>query len=99
MTNLLKADGLATGITKKWSLHSRNPNTLDDIIDTISDPTIDIAGNEAKEAAWLVFQHAIGQPDLMKKGAKLLRIAVNENRAAPKDLAFLTDRIADLTLL
>lgn len=76
------------------NLHSRNAKILEEIIDTIGYPTVDKAGKEASEAAWLVIQHSIGQPHLMKKSAELLKIAVNENKADPKSLAYLTDRIA-----
>jgi len=51
-------------------------------------------GKEASEAAWLVIQHSIGQPDFMKKCTELLDKAVSENKANPKNLAYLTDRIA-----
>jgi hypothetical protein len=75
-------------------LHNRNAKTLNDIIDKIGYPTIDKVGKEANEATWLVIQHSIGQPKFMKKCAELLVIAVSENKADPKNLAYLTDRIA-----
>ncbi|MPR33119.1 DUF6624 domain-containing protein [Salmonirosea aquatica] len=77
-------------------LHNRNAKILSDIIDTIGYPTLNKVGKEASEAAWLVVQHAIGQPDFMKKFAKLLERAVNENEAEPRSLAYLIDRIAVL---
>ncbi|QKX06202.1 hypothetical protein HN014_15210 [Aquimarina sp. TRL1] len=76
------------------NLHSRNAKILDEIIDTIGYPTVDKVGKEASEAAWLIIQHSIGQPYFMKKFAELLKIAVNESKADPKGLAYLTDRIA-----
>lgn len=75
-------------------LHNKNAKILNDVIDTIGYPTIDKVGKEASEASWLVIQHAIGQPELMKKSAALLERAVIENKADPKNLAYLTDRIA-----
>jgi len=75
-------------------LHNKNAKILNNIIDTIGYPTIDKVGKEASEATWLVIQHSIGQPLFMKKCAKLLEIAVNESKADPKSLAYLTDRIA-----
>ncbi len=56
--------------------------------------TVDKVGKEASEAAWLVIQHSIGQPDFMKKCVKLLEVAVRKNEANAKNLAYLTDRIA-----
>jgi hypothetical protein len=75
-------------------LHNRNAKELCEIIDTIEYPTVENVGNEASEATWLIIQHAIEQPEFMKKCAKLLEKAVNENKADPKSLAYLTDRIA-----
>lgn len=75
-------------------LHNRNAKILNDIIDTIGYPTIDKVGKEASEAAWLVIQHSIGQPDFMKRCRELLENAVSENNADPRNLAYLTDRIA-----
>lgn len=77
-------------------LHNRNAKILNDIIDTIGYPTIDKVGAAASEAAWLVIQHSIGQPDFMKKAVQLLENAVKENKADPKNLASLADRIAVL---
>jgi len=75
-------------------LHNRNAEILDNIMDEISYPSIDKVGEEAHEATWLIIQHSIGQPDFMKKCAKLLEKAVFENEANPKHLAYFTDRIA-----
>lgn len=76
------------------NLHNRNAKELNDIIDTVGYPTMDKVGEQASEAAWLIIQHSIGQPSFMKKCAKLLKNAVSEKKANPKNLAYLTDRIA-----
>ncbi len=75
-------------------LHNRNAELLHDIIDSIGYPTIDKVGEAANEAAWLVIQHAIGQPDFMRTCAKLLENAVRAKKANPINLAYLSDRIA-----
>jgi hypothetical protein len=75
-------------------LHEKNAKILNNILDTIGYPTIDKVGIKANEAAWLIIQHSIGQPVLMKKCAALLKSAVRENKASPQNLAYLTDRIA-----
>ena len=75
-------------------LHHKNADTLNDIIDRIGYPTIDKVGEEANEATWLIIQHSIGRPHFMKKCAKLLENAVNENKANRINLAYLIDRIA-----
>ena len=78
------------------SLHNSNAKALADIMNTIGYPTIDKVGKQASEAAWLVIQHAIGQPQFMRKSATLLASAVKENKADLINLAYLTDRIATL---
>jgi hypothetical protein len=92
---LIKGGKLSEGYNEEMKdLHIWNAKKLNDIIDKIGYPTIDKVGNEANEAAWLIIQHSIAQPALMKKCAKLLKSAVNENKTSPKYLAYLTDRIA-----
>lgn len=75
-------------------VHRENTLALEEIIDAIGYPTIDKVGKQGSEAAWLVIQHAIGQPAFMRKCATLLARAVAEQRASAVDLAYLTDRIA-----
>jgi len=92
---LIQNGQLFEGYNKEMeALHNRNAEILNDIIETIGYPTIDKVGKEASEAAWLVIQHSIGQPDFMKKCAQLLEIAVSQNNADKKNLAYLSDRIA-----
>ena len=75
-------------------LHNRNAKLLNEIIDKIGYPTIDKVGEKAHEATWLIIQHAIGQPNFMKKCETLLAKAVSENKANPLNLSYLIDRIA-----
>jgi len=92
---LIQSGQLSIGYNKEMKeLHSRNAKILSDIIDKIGYPTIDKVGKEANKATWLIIQHSIGLPEFMKKCAKLLEKAVNENKADPKSLAYLNDRIA-----
>lgn len=92
---LVQSGQLSEGYNEEMKeLHNRNAKTLNDIIDVISYPTLDKVGQEASEATWLVVQHSIGQPVFMKKCAALLKTAVRKNNADPKNLAYLTDRIA-----
>lgn len=92
---LIQSRQLSNGYNEEMKeLHNRNAKILSDIIDIIGYPTIDKVGKEANEATWLIIQHSIGQPEFMKKCAKLLEEAVSENKADPKSLAYLTDRIA-----
>jgi len=93
--NLIQSGQLGKGYNDKMKeLHDRNAKILSEIIDTIGYPTRDKVGKEANEATWLIIQHSIGQPEFMRKCKKLLENAVRENKADPKNLAYLTDRIA-----
>ncbi|HCR49725.1 MAG TPA: hypothetical protein PLL64_13590 [Rhodothermales bacterium] len=76
------------------ALHNRNAVILGKIIDQIGYPSSEKVGEAASEAAWLILQHAIGSPELMRKGAVLLAQAVQEGRESPVKLAYITDRIA-----
>lgn len=92
---LIQSGELAEGYNKEMeTMHNENAQILESIIDKIGYPSIDKVGKEASEAAWLVIQHAIGQPGFLKRCLNLLAYAVNENTADPKNLAYLTDRIA-----
>ena len=92
---LLKEGRLSDGYDKAMEeLHAKNATKLNEIIDRIGYPTIDMVGKEAAEAAWLVIQHSISHPAFMKRCAELLEIAVSENKADPIHFAYLIDRIA-----
>lgn len=92
---LIQTGQLNEGYNEEMNkLHNRNSNILNDIINEIGYPTTDKVGKAASEAAWLVIQHAVGQPKFMKKCAEFLKSAVQEKKADPKNLAYLMDRIA-----
>lgn len=92
---LLELGQLNEGYNEEMAeLHDRNAQLLNDIIDSIGYPTIDKVGNAGSDAAWLIIQHSIGQPKFMKKCEELLKKAVLDGKANPKNLAYLTDRIA-----
>lgn len=94
---LIKEGRLSRGYDRAMEeLHNTNAAILNDIIDAIGYPTIDKVGKEASEAAWLVIQHAIGQPAFMRKCRDLLQQAVHDGNADPVNLAYLADRIAVL---
>jgi hypothetical protein len=92
---LIKSGEISDGYDRAMEkLHSTNAQELNCIIDLIGYPTVDKVGFQASEAAWLVIQHAIGQPGFMRKCRDLLTDVVKENKADSINLAYLTDRIA-----
>lgn len=96
LRNKLIEDGeLGKGYNQEMEiLHNRNAEILNKIIDVIGYPTIEKVGKEANEAAWLIIQHSIGQPDFMRKCVSLLKNIIRENDSIAVNLAYLTDRIA-----
>ncbi len=76
------------------ALHNHNAEKLDEIINRIGYPTIDKVGEAGNEAAWLIIQHSIGDPQFMRKCVNLLEDAVRKEKAKAIQLAYLTDRIA-----
>lgn len=92
---LVQSGRLGEGYNEEMAeLHNKNAAILNEIIDTIGYPRIDKVGKAANQAAWFIIQHSIGKPYFMKKCCQLLEGAVIKNKANPKDLAYLTDRIA-----
>ena len=72
-------------------IHRQNAERLRNIIKEIGYPTISKVGEEASDAAWLVIQHSIGEPELMKACYKMM--VENKNDINPLNIAYLYDRI------
>lgn len=80
--------------TKMEALHLKNANHLDQIIATLGYPTIEKVGKEGNSAAWLIIQHAISLPALMKKCLSLLIKIDSTDKESLQQIAYLSDRIA-----
>lgn len=78
------------------NLHISNAKKLNAIIDEVGFPTVEKVGIEASESAWLIIQHAISEPEFMKKCLKILENGIVENKNYEENLARLSDRIAVL---
>ncbi|MCT2560420.1 DUF6624 domain-containing protein [Chryseobacterium herbae] len=72
-------------------IHRQNGEKLREVIREIGFPTISKVGAEASDAAWLIIQHAIGEPELMKSCYHLM--VENRNDIKPSNIAYLYDRI------
>lgn len=73
------------------AVHKANSQALKTIISEIGYPTISKVGREASGAAWLIVQHAIGEPDFMKNCYLLM--LENKDDLDFKNIAYLHDRI------
>ncbi len=74
-------------------VHLRNGEELKKVLDEKGWPTITLVGKEASEAAWIILQHAISRPQLMRYGLRLLKEACKEGEADPRNVARTEDRI------
>lgn len=75
------------------AVHRRNAERLREIIDRIGWPVATLVGDGAAEAAWLVAQHAIGEPDFQRRCLRAIEVAVAAGDAPPWQAAMLDDRI------
>ncbi|HEV7502025.1 MAG TPA: DUF6624 domain-containing protein, partial [Vicinamibacteria bacterium] len=74
-------------------IHRRNGERLKRIVNARGWPGVSRVGPEAAEAAWLIVQHGIAAPDLMRRGLAAVTEAVPRGEASPLHRAMLEDRI------
>jgi hypothetical protein len=75
-------------------VHGENAALLARAFDDIGWPGRREYGDDGAGAAFLILQHAIGHPDLQRRGLALILDAIPEGQANPLDAAYLADRIA-----
>ncbi len=76
------------------AVHKRNASRLRELIDLHGWPSEDIAGKDGSEAAWLIAQHAIGEPEFLRYVLQMLHSSIAEGHVPPWQAAYLEDRIA-----
>jgi len=81
-------------VPRMEAIHMKNAARLRALIAAYGWPGEDIAGKDGAEAAWLIVQHAVGEPDFQKHALTLLNAAAAEQRAPAWHAAYLEDRIA-----
>jgi hypothetical protein len=74
-------------------VHRENASRLTSILEEIGWPSEPLVGGEAAEAAWLIAQHAIGEPALQRSALQLLRKAAARGDVPAWQPAMLEDRI------
>jgi hypothetical protein len=75
-------------------LHAKNALRLREILSTHGWPHQDLVGTDGADAAWLIVQHAIGEPDLQRQALLLLQEHAALERIPAWHCAYLEDRIA-----
>jgi hypothetical protein len=78
------------------AVHKRNAARLRAILAARGWPGASLVGEDGEEAAWLIVQHAIGEPDFMRLSLRLLHRAVERGEAPAWQATMLEDRIRTL---
>ncbi|MGD0304650.1 MAG: DUF6624 domain-containing protein [Candidatus Acidiferrales bacterium] len=81
-------------VPRMEAVHTKNASRLREIIADQGWPDEPLVGADGAEAAWLIVQHAIGEPDFQRDVLKLLRESTASNRIPAWHAAYLEDRIA-----
>ena len=81
-------------VPRMEAIHIKNAARLRELIDQHGWPAEDIAGKDGAEAAWLIAQHAVGEPDFQRQVLRLITECAAAGRIPPWHVAYLEDRIA-----
>ena len=92
---LLEAGQLGgTYVPRMEAVHLKNAARLRELIKQHGWPAEDIAGKDGAEAAWIIAQHAVGEPEFQRCVLHLLRECAAAGRTPAWHAAYLEDRIA-----
>ena len=94
----LAAEGaLSGGYNEEMAaLHRKHAMRFREILEIHGWPGRSLVGEEGCAAAWLILQHSVLDPALMRRAQPMLEAAVHAGEAPPAHLAYLTDRIRTL---
>lgn len=81
-------------VPRMEEVHRKNAARLRELIKLYGWPAENIAGKDGAEAAWLIAQHAIGEPDFQNDASALVHQCAGEGRVPAWHAAYLEDRIA-----
>src|SRR5690349_1144930 len=81
-------------VPRMEAVHRRNAARLRELIALHGWPGEDIAGKDGAEAAWLIAQHAVGEPQFQRHVLQLLRASAATGHCPDWHAAYLEDRIA-----
>ena len=91
---LIASDELFGGYNERMAAtHKKNAESLDRIIDEYGWPGRSLVGKDGADAAWLVVQHAIGNPEFQRKCLRMLKSAAANGEIPASQVACLEDRI------
>ncbi len=93
-SDLVKRGELGHGYQPEMEqVHRRNAARLRGIVNEHGWPGRTLVGDEAADAAWLILQHAIGEPAMQRSYLPLLEAAARNGEIPPHHPAYLHDRI------
>jgi hypothetical protein len=81
-------------VPRMEEVHRKNAARLRELIAQYGWPTEDIAGEEGAQAAWLIVQHAVGEPEFQRAVLALIQALVAQGSTPAWHAAYLEDRIA-----
>ena len=81
---------------KMAEVHRQNSRRLNEIVAHHGRPDECAVGKDGSEAAWLIVQHAIDQPDFQRRMFVYLQNAAEQGRVESWQPALLEDRIRSL---
>src|ERR1700733_12308505 len=81
-------------VPRMEAVHIANATRLRELIARHGWPGESIAGKDGAEAAWLVVQHAIGEPEFQREMLRLIQACAGAKRVPLWHTAYLEDRIA-----
>jgi len=70
-------------VPRMEEVHIRNAARLRALISEHGWPVEDIVGKDGSEAAWLIAQHAIGEPEFQRMALSLLQVAAAIEQSRP----------------
>ncbi len=74
-------------------VHESNAARLEEVVESCGWPGKSLVDEDGAEAAWLLLQHAVSRPDLMRRCLPLLEQAAAGGEIPRRHVAYLTDRI------
>lgn len=74
-------------------VHRANAARLNELVAQHGWPTRELAGEDGAEAAWIIVQHAIGEPEFQREMLVALKAAAEQDEIPAYQPAYLEDRI------